>query len=256
MLKPGSMPLIFPWNKNISTPTTPSSASLQETPSSDTIKEETSVIKSESSAAASVKSDPSEDANAVDVNKKKGQSSPKKRSPLKKTAVATKTETPVSTDKPIKTSKRLSAKLADAKESAAKKKSEASQSASDRKSKLHEILSPSSSSSSVNISKKKNQVLTFVPGTTIEAQNFDGKWILSKVIEVDMEDREVLVRACEKKDKTKTGTTDEWISMDSPRLRPAQPIVTFEVGEKVLARWNDCRKFPATIKRVLDNGEY
>lgn len=49
---------------------------------------------------------------------------------------------------------------------------------------------------------------------------------------------------------------DEWISMDSPRLRPAQPTVTFEVGEKVLARWNDCRKFPATIKRVLENDTY
>lgn len=44
--------------------------------------------------------------------------------------------------------------------------------------------------------------------------------------------------------------------MDSPRLRPAQPTVTFEVGEKVLARWNDCRKFPATVKRVLENDTY
>lgn len=44
--------------------------------------------------------------------------------------------------------------------------------------------------------------------------------------------------------------------MNSPRLRPAQPKQTFEVGEKVLARWNDCRKFPATIKRVLDNDQY
>lgn len=44
--------------------------------------------------------------------------------------------------------------------------------------------------------------------------------------------------------------------MDSPRLRPAQPKQTFEVGEKVLARWNDCRKFPATIKRVLENDQY
>ena len=42
--------------------------------------------------------------------------------------------------------------------------------------------------------------------------------------------------------------------MDSSRLRPAQPLITFEVGEKVLARWNDCRKFPATINRVLDHG--
>lgn len=44
--------------------------------------------------------------------------------------------------------------------------------------------------------------------------------------------------------------------MDSPRLRPSQPAVTFEVGEKVLARWNDCRKFPATVKRVLENDMY
>lgn len=44
--------------------------------------------------------------------------------------------------------------------------------------------------------------------------------------------------------------------MDSPRLRPAQPVVTYDVGEKVLARWNDCRKFPATIKRILENDTY
>lgn len=44
--------------------------------------------------------------------------------------------------------------------------------------------------------------------------------------------------------------------MDSPRLRPAQPTVTFEVGEKVLARWNDCRKFPATVMRILENDAY
>jgi hypothetical protein len=39
------------------------------------------------------------------------------------------------------------------------------------------------------------------------------------------------------------------------RLRAAQPSVTFEIGEKCLARWNDCRKFPATIQRVLENGK-
>lgn len=44
--------------------------------------------------------------------------------------------------------------------------------------------------------------------------------------------------------------------MDSPRLRPAQPKQTFEAGEKVFARWNDCRKFPATINRVLENDLY
>lgn len=103
--------------------------------------------------------------------------------------------------------------------------------------------------------KKKNQLVTFVPGSTIEAQNFDGKWMQVKIIEVDMDEREVLVRSCDK-NKNKVGINDEWISMDSPRLRAAQPMLTFEIGEKVLARWNDCRKFPATVKRVLDNGEW
>lgn len=103
--------------------------------------------------------------------------------------------------------------------------------------------------------KKKNQLVTFVPGSTIEAQNFDGKWMQVKIIEVDMDEREVLVRSCDK-NKNKVGINDEWISMDSPRLRAAQPMLTYEVGEKVLARWNDCRKFPATVKRVLENGEW
>jgi PHD finger protein 20 len=143
-----------------------------------------------------------------------------------------------------KTSKRLSAKLA----AKPKIKLEASEESPEKP----KAAPPTPSSATP---KKKNQVVNFVPGSSIEAQNFDGKWIPVKVIEVDMDEREVLVRSCDKNNKSKTGINDEWISMDSPRLRPAQPIVTFEVGEKVLARWNDCRKFPATVKRVLDNGE-
>lgn len=44
-----------------------------------------------------------------------------------------------------------------------------------------------------------------MPGTSVEAQNFDGKWMPVKVIEVDMEEGEVLVRSCEKNNKSKTG---------------------------------------------------
>lgn len=58
---------------------------------------------------------------------------------------------------------------------------------------------------SIGTPKKKNQVVIFVPGTLIEAQNFDQRWMPVKVIEVDMDDREVLVRSCDKNSKSKTG---------------------------------------------------
>lgn len=60
-------------------------------------------------------------------------------------------------------------------------------------------------SPSIATPKKKNQVLSFVPGSAIEAQNFDSKWMPVKVIEVDMEEREVLVRSSDKSNKSKTG---------------------------------------------------
>ena len=46
---------------------------------------------------------------------------------------------------------------------------------------------------------------------------------------------------------------DEWIPMDSSRLRIAEAC-TYELGEKCMARWSDCRKFPATIQKILENG--
>lgn len=47
--------------------------------------------------------------------------------------------------------------------------------------------------------------INFIPGSSIEAQNFDSKWISVKVVEVDMEEREVLVRFPDKSNKSKTG---------------------------------------------------
>ena len=51
--------------------------------------------------------------------------------------------------------------------------------------------------------RKKNTIINFLPGSTIEAQSFDQKWITVKVIEVDIDEREVLVRF-EKNNKSKT----------------------------------------------------
>lgn len=53
---------------------------------------------------------------------------------------------------------------------------------------------------------------------------------------------------------------DEWISMNSNRLRPVEKqkpaSQQFSEGERCLARWTDSRKFPATVQKVLDNSEF
>lgn len=50
---------------------------------------------------------------------------------------------------------------------------------------------------------------------------------------------------------------DEWISMNSSRLRPIEkekaPGPAFSAGDRCLARWTDSRKFPATVHKVLEN---
>lgn len=47
---------------------------------------------------------------------------------------------------------------------------------------------------------------------------------------------------------------DEWIAMDSSRLRIPVPI-QFKEGDRCLARWTDSRKFPATVLRPMDNSK-
>lgn len=113
-------------------------------------------------------------------------SSNKKSATQKPAAVSTPT-----VDKPEKKSKRLSAKFA----ATPKIKAVVIPNTPERvKTAVPAVATP----------KKKNQVVNFVPGSSIEAQNFDGKWIPVKVVEVDMEEREVLVRSCDK-NKSKTG---------------------------------------------------
>uniref|UniRef100_A0AAG5D9Y5 MBD domain-containing protein n=1 Tax=Anopheles atroparvus TaxID=41427 RepID=A0AAG5D9Y5_ANOAO len=94
--------------------------------------------------------------------------------------------------------------------------------------------------------------IDFTPGTKIEAQDFGGRWHPASLLEVDTEEREVLVQF-DKAEKAKTN--EEWIPMDSVRLRPLQSGI-FAIGEKVFARWSDSRKFKATIKSILENDMY
>lgn len=101
--------------------------------------------------------------------------------------------------------------------------------------------------------KQSASSIVFAPGTKLEAKDFNGKWHEAKIVEVDSDEREVLIHF-EKNDKL----SDEWIPMDSVRLRPVQVIKKsdlFVIGEKCMARWNDSRKFPATVQRIIEDGK-
>lgn len=190
VLKSLTIPSIFPWNKSAvlgsknNSPTqskasTPAPSTAEKKPEVKEeevkveAKEEKSVIQIEP-----VKVEP-EEKPAVTVKVKANDSSKKKAPTISK-----------SPDKPKKSSKRLSAKVV----ATPKVKTE-----------IPATPEQVKASPAVQTPKKKNQVVNFVPGSSIEAQNFDGKWMPVKVIEVDMEEREVLVRSCDKNNKSKTG---------------------------------------------------
>ncbi|XP_072765570.1 PHD finger protein 20 isoform X4 [Anoplolepis gracilipes] len=97
----------------------------------------------------------------------------------------------------------------------------------------------------------------FYPGAKLEAKDFNEKWYSAKVVETDWDEREVLIHF----DKW-SSRFDEWIPMDSSRLRVLQTppqeakVREFSVGERVLATWADGRKYPAKVNTVLTNDRY
>ncbi|XP_017876601.1 PHD finger protein 20 isoform X2 [Ceratina calcarata] len=108
--------------------------------------------------------------------------------------------------------------------------------------------------------------LKFFPGAKLEAKDFNEKWYTAKIVETDWDEREVLIRF----DKWST-RFDEWIPMDSSRLRvlqtqsneqiwnvpsPEAKMKDFSVGERILATWADGRKYPAKVNAVLGNDRY
>ncbi|XP_053961246.1 uncharacterized protein LOC128865178 [Anastrepha ludens] len=107
---------------------------------------------------------------------------------------------------------------------------------------------------------KFEPVTSFNSGTRLEAQDFDGVWHAARVVEVDNDDREVLIKF-ERSGKMKSVVvgTEEWIPMNSTRLRQkisTKPILVFELEEKCMARWSGPRKFPGTVKKIIGNDIY
>ncbi|XP_065897945.1 PHD finger protein 20-like isoform X2 [Dysidea avara] len=91
----------------------------------------------------------------------------------------------------------------------------------------------------------------------IEAQDQYGKWYVARVVQVDHEEKELLIHF-----EGWNARYDEWISCNSFRLRPLsmenkrkiqeKKHKKFQVGEYVQARWLDGKYYPAVVK-VIDN---
>ncbi|XP_044008198.1 uncharacterized protein LOC122852461 isoform X3 [Aphidius gifuensis] len=108
--------------------------------------------------------------------------------------------------------------------------------------------------------------LTFFIGSRLEAKDYHNQWFPAKVVEIDWTEREILIHF----DKWNS-RYDEWIPIDSSRLRKIQPpsseqtlvsptpntnMREFIVGDRVLATWADGRKYPARVCAVLGNDRY
>uniref|UniRef100_A0A8C7KLN9 PHD finger protein 20 like 1 n=1 Tax=Oncorhynchus kisutch TaxID=8019 RepID=A0A8C7KLN9_ONCKI len=105
--------------------------------------------------------------------------------------------------------------------------------------------------------------ITFEVGARIEAQDYLQKWYSSRIEDIDFDEGKMLVHF----DRW-SHRYDEWIAWDSTRLRPLErPTLRKEGlkeeegeelrdGEEVLARWTDCRYYPAKIESVNKEGIY
>ncbi|KAM9308462.1 PHD finger protein 20-like protein 1 [Gastrophryne carolinensis] len=106
--------------------------------------------------------------------------------------------------------------------------------------------------------------ITFEIGARLEAQDYLQKWYPSKIEKMDYEEGKMLVHF-----ERWSSRYDEWIHWDSGRIRPLErPALRkeglrddeencdFQQGEEVLARWTDCRYYPAKIEAINKEGTY
>ncbi|XP_069076876.1 PHD finger protein 20-like protein 1 isoform X1 [Pleurodeles waltl] len=106
--------------------------------------------------------------------------------------------------------------------------------------------------------------IEFEVGARLEAQDYLQKWYPSRIEKIDYEEGKMLVHF-----ERWSHRYDEWIFWDSSRLRPLErpalrkeglkdeeELFDFKPGEEVLARWTDCRYYPAKIEAMSPEGTY
>lgn len=119
----------------------------------------------------------------------------------------------------------------------------------------------SSSSGSVKGTKLPNRVgIHWRKGERLEAKDFMDKWFPAKIREVNEEDMEVLIHFDGWNQRY-----DEWLPMTTERIRPMtrhsarkdenrKARTEFKIGERVLAKWTDCKMYEAKVTAVFPNG--
>lgn len=115
--------------------------------------------------------------------------------------------------------------------------------------------------------------ISWVKGEKLEAMDFSRTWYPSKIVDIDEEQKLVLIHF-----EGWNQRYDEWVPMDSDKLRPctrhserkdkgvkkrrihphpvSEPSSIYRAGEQVLAKWTDCKKYPAKVSRLLEDGSY
>lgn len=104
--------------------------------------------------------------------------------------------------------------------------------------------------------------INFRAGEKIEARDCFNMWYPSKIIQVDWDDKEVLIHF-----ERWNHRFDEWVSMNSPRLRAATRTSSrkekghhrhrgFRIGQVILAKWSDCKMYPGKILKILPDNSY
>lgn len=104
--------------------------------------------------------------------------------------------------------------------------------------------------------------IVFEVGGKVEV--FDNnKWYIAKIVTVNTDDKKILVHF-----EGWNERYDRWYDMDSEEIKSSKPekssekkqpekkTVEFKVGDYVLAKWIDCRRYPAKIQSVNLDGTY
>ncbi|XP_016363432.1 PHD finger protein 20-like protein 1 isoform X5 [Sinocyclocheilus anshuiensis] len=105
--------------------------------------------------------------------------------------------------------------------------------------------------------------IIFEVGARVEARDYLQKWYPSRIEKIDYDEGKMLVHF----DRW-SHRYDEWILWDSNRVRPLErpalrkeglkeeEVSELRDGEEVLARWTDCRYYPAKIESINKEGTY
>ncbi|CAI9739898.1 finger 20 1 isoform X1 [Octopus vulgaris] len=122
-------------------------------------------------------------------------------------------------------------------------------------------LSTSSSESGYSVATSRSRRLPCRPGIVwrigerLEAMDFIHKWYPAKIVNIQEEKFSVLIHF-----EGWNHRYDEWVDMKCERLRPAsrrserkekrRQMTSYKVGEHVLAKWSDCKMYPAKVLAV------